>query len=168
MFFFFMYHPEKDLKIIFKSPTLLLIKMKDGDGSTVVGYNFEHAKMGIGYVNTNIANSMNNINFGEYGTHVNRHQIQIAENHFAEPRELRQLQFELPTDPSDYPYYAYVGEGETETPETPTKTFLFPPPETVEQFFERIHARLLHLTRRIRALRHEEPHQKRLERGHLP
>lgn len=56
--------------------------------------------------------------------------------------------------------YVYVNsaEGETETPETSTETILFPPPETPMEFIERMSARLLHFSRRVSILRHEEPH----------
>ena len=61
-----------------------------------------------------------------------------------------------------FPMYLYLGADQTETDETPDRTIHFPPQETVEQFFERVWAKLLHLTRRIRILRHEEPHQNAL------
>lgn len=57
-----------------------------------------------------------------------------------------------------FPLYIHLEEGETETPETPTETIIFPPRETHLEFMERIQARLLHLTRRVAVLRHEQPH----------
>ena len=65
-------------------------------------------------------------------------------------------------DDAVYPYFIYTDNDQTETDEPADETIIFPPPETQEQFFERIYARLLHLTRRIRILRHEEPHQNAL------
>ena len=65
-------------------------------------------------------------------------------------------------DSPDYPVIFWKAEGEDDTDEPATDTWLFPPPETTEQFLERIYARLLHLTRRIKILRHEEPHQNAL------
>ncbi len=84
-----------------------------------------------------------------------------------ETRETRKTQTQLylwdtPSDPSEYPIFLFLAEGETQTVETPDQIIVYPPPETVEQFFERIYARLLHLTRRIKVLRHEEPHQNAL------
>ena len=57
-----------------------------------------------------------------------------------------------------FPQYLALAEGETETDEPATETIIFPPKETPMQFIERISARLLHLTRRVSILRHEEPH----------
>lgn len=71
----------------------------------------------------------------------------------------------IPNISDTYPFYSFIAQGETETPETPTQTILFPPPETHEQFMERIWAKLLRLTRRIKILRHEEPHQNALSKN---
>ena len=65
----------------------------------------------------------------------------------------------LPDNSNNYPFYDYVGEGETETDEPATETIVFPPPETYEEFVERIGGRLYHLTQRISVLNHEKPHQ---------
>ena len=72
------------------------------------------------------------------------------------------LQLTNPPDTDNLPetpYYIFIAEGETETPETPTETILFPPPETPEEFLERIGARIYHLSNRIDVLSHARVHQ---------
>lgn len=62
----------------------------------------------------------------------------------------------------EFPRYIYTASDETKTPETATKTIIFPPRETPLEWLERIHARIFHVTQRIQVLRHEEPHQNAL------
>ena len=149
-------------KVVFESATEMLLTWGTGNTAETIKVDFRHMKKMFYGNNTP---NQNNFWLQDVGFDVSYNRIfitQTNEKRFHGKGLFRHVHGQLPENASSYPYYFYLGEGETETLETPDRTILFPPPETTEEFLERIYARLLHLTRRIKILRHEEPHQNAL------
>ena len=146
------YDRNNDAKAILVSPTLIKMKTKAGD---VHAYDFRHAIGTIGYTNDQAGND-----FLGFQVIANEYSKTITFTRMNPSGKSKYLH--IPSDLSGFPYFMLFSADETETDEPATKTTVFPPPETIEQWFERIYARVLHLTRRIKVLRHEEPHQNAL------
>ena len=153
-------YTDRDHKIWFISPTTAKYKLtKDGE-TKIIQVDTSHIKDDIVYR----PNNKNMLDLSA-ATHAWVGDLEINRTDRSVAWQLQQwIDATIPDDPSspDYPVFVWKAQGETETDEPATETWVFPPPETPEQFFERIYARVLDLTRRIKILRHEEPHQNAL------
>ena len=139
------------------------VKVKFKNGKVIV-YDFRNAAEGIKYHRGNRQiSSESDISLYSYVSNDNYHSLNNRGLHIYIGNYSYYGHIFL-HNPS-FPYFIYTAPSETETDEPATETIIFPPPETHEQFMERISARLLNLTRRIRALRHEEPHQNALSKN---
>ena len=149
--------PPLFTKIVFINLYRFITKKNVNGDISIIEYDLSNLKENIKY--TSNSGDIKSIHYGFYRGGAAFAKIEMANHN----RNRIPTGGYVPQEP--YPIYLHIAEGETETPETPTKTILFPPPETHEQFMHRISARLLNLTRRIRALRHEEPHQNALSKN---
>ena len=163
---FYFFIDQDDQQVTFISPTFFKVRRVENGITRVYGCDISNARADIIYREPQLVTKLkmhtlylrsdyNRISIERF-THANRYGNRNE-------RTARQIS----TSPVnlEYPYLLYLKDGETATDEPATETILFPPPETHEQFMERVSARLLHLTRRIRALRHEEPHQNALSKN---
>ena len=144
---FQIYHANSVKKIILADPTTLKIKVVEGDTAQVIANDFSNSIIDVSFINENETALISD--FLEYDS--GGYYITIGNTTENNARQIIR-------DELTYPFFLFVGEGETPTDETATKTTIFPPPETTIEFIERISAKLLHLTRRVSTLRHEEPH----------
>ena len=151
---------ETELKIVFLSELVLQVKRKFGGVTSNIVFDFSKIKSKIKYTTPHTSGGVNRLYSVRYDPSENP-LFGISFELWFTNNSGNQIYEWNPPDIT-YPRFMYLAEGETETIETPDRTIHFPPQETVEQFFERVWARLLHLTRRIRILRHEEPHQNAL------
>lgn len=157
------YSIHKEKKIIFIDKNTIQVKIDKNNKVRIVQYNISHLKKGVMYIPDNRKNS--DIWFFGYLPYDDIFRPRYHFSNFEGEIDrgyTNSEEYTLPTNNSDYPYYPYVGEGETETVDTPTERVIFPPRETPLQFVERITAKLFHVTQRIQVLRHEEPHQNAL------
>ena len=132
--------PTDISKIILASAKTLKVKQTDG----VILYDFTGVRPNIVYKSNKI--TVSDVRWSYY----NKFQVVMKSNEYM---------LEIITDPiTTFPHYVYLAEGETATDEPADRTIIFPPQETHAEWIERIAPRLLHLTRRVSVLRHEEPH----------
>ncbi len=149
-------YTDRDTGIWFINPTTAKYKLTKDGQTKIIQINTSHIKDDIYHIAAN-ANMLNL----DGVVHPDYADLEIARiDNTVDGRLQQQVRATIPDDPNDpaYPVFVY-GSG---TDEPATEEWIFPPPETTEQFLERIYARLLHLTRRIKILRHEEPHQNAL------
>ena len=149
-----------DKKIWFSHPRKLKVKKLINGVPVVIMVNASHAKMGI--LRYLPASPETKLGIEGMGQGTNAWSISRWANGWKYQQDYDSLRLDVPLNPADYPFYIYVGEDETKTDEPATDTIVFPPPETHEEFMERVWSRLLHLSRRSQVLRHEDPHMNAL------
>ena len=154
-------YTDRDKKIWFVSPTIVKYKLEVDGQTKIIQIDISNAIDGINYK----PNRDNDLYL--YAVAKSPPPLEIARLDLSVDYQLRRtIDTTIPDDPADpaYPVFVY-GSG---TDEPATDTWIFPPPETHEKFMERVWARLLNLTRRIKILRHEEPHQNALSTNICP
>ena len=162
------YDTQDDKKIIYHKDRFFQVKSVVDGVTKNIRCDIRNIIFGITYytedgVKTGDVKASNPLNLNTLSTYYSYGGKYLSVNRHAINRKgIYLYSWDVPSDPSEYPIFPFLAEGETETVETPDQIIVYPPPETVEQFLERIYARLLHLTRRIKVLRHEEPHQNAL------
>ena len=154
MYYFYISQDSTDKKIWLTGKHLLKVKLPISGADTVVALDTSHIKKGIDFKPSTREEKLNikSVALSTYTNTLNI--IREISGPVSIPLDLPQL----PDTPAGYPFFQYVGDGETEIDEPAGETIVFPPKETPDQFIERISARLLHFSRRISILRHEEPH----------
>lgn len=151
-------YTDRDKAIWFVNQNTIKYQLEIDGIIKVIQLDISNAKNGITYIASSIENAIN-LDAVTIGKDI--YDLDIHRQDNSVDYQLKQdIDATIPDDPNDpaYPVFVY-GSG---TDEPATETIIFPPPETVEQFMERVWAKLLHLTRRIKILRHEEPHQNAL------
>lgn len=131
-------------KVILKSATEILFT--ENDITTL--YDISHFLKAIRY------------NVGRLSIYYDEHFDEIKVYIYPYQRGIRY--HTLNYEPSEYPHFVFIDDGQDRTVETPTKTIYLPPAETPLEWIERVTARIFHVTQRIAVLRHEEPHQNAL------
>ena len=143
----------KITKIVLTGDDKLVVKFEDDN---VICYDFSNARSSIIYRSNSNANKI--IDRLRYHRNFPDHftvELNNIKGDTSVRRELRRIFDEI----VNYPVFIWGATGEDESTDiTPTETIFFPPPETHVEWLERIAARLLHLSRRVSVLRHEQPH----------
>ena len=146
-------NPIEILKAIIVSPRVIQVKTRINGVVSVKNIDFSNIMAGISYTSEShdLIHNISHVkdDWGEIDTIAIQLNSNVSGGNTVGPGH-------------EYPKDLYLAQDETTAVEPANETIIYPPPETTEQFFERVWARLLHLTRRIKILRHEEPHQNAL------